>query len=161
MKTRIKKNFLAMFGKTYKLYVLKKDRVCDIIDYEINEEEVLEKLIDKHVNGTRTEALLNVETGKVEYYSFIGNTDLQQKGHFIELYNISGNIEDYLDIDDFLNEEEINKAVICPWDFIHDLDDYEDRLLSIWKTYFRGFNENYIKEQINKIYNSENRRLRG
>lgn len=151
METTIKK-FSAVFGNTYELEILSKKKVCEILDYEINQEEVLEKILEKHVNGTRTEALFNISTGKVEYHTFVGNSDLQQREHLIELYSMDGNEEEGLDVDDFLDEEEIEKAGDYPWDYIKDLNDYQERLLAAYKFHWTGFNENYIRERINELY---------
>lgn len=151
MKTTAKK-FSAVFGNSYELEILSKDRVFEIIDHEIDQEEVLRNVIEKHVNGTRTEALLNVSTGEIEYHTFIGNTDLQQRGHLIELYTLDGNEEEGLDIEDFLNEKEIEEAGDYPWEVVRKLEDYQDRLFEAFKFYWTGFNDKNIVEQVEEIY---------
>lgn len=147
------KKFNAVFGgETYELDILSKKRVCEILDYEINQEKVLEALLNKHVNGNRTEALFNVSSGEVEYHHFTGNSDLQRRSHLITLFALSGNTTEGLEVGDFLDDEEIEKAGEDVWNFIAELDDYNDRLLNAYLYVWRGFDEDKIRLQISDIY---------
>lgn len=151
MKT-LKKKFLAAFGNTYELEIISKEKAWDIID-GIDQLDVLENLISKHHSQGETLVYLNLESAEVEYYHFIGNTDLQKKGHLVMLESLSGNIEEGLSIEDFLSEEEIeNVGERDTWDVIKELNDYDERLINAWKFHYNGFNEISIKEQINEIY---------
>ena len=123
------------------------------MDHQLDQEEVLQKLLGKHVKGTRTEALFNIESCEVEYHTFIGNSDLQQRAHLIELYSIEGSAEEGLSIDDFLNEDEIEEAGDYPWEYIENLEDYEKRLFDAYVFHWSGFNEASIRERISEIYN--------
>lgn len=146
------KKFSAVFGNSYELEILSKERVFEILDKEIEEEDVLKTLLDKKVNGNRVEAFLNVSTGEVEYHTFTGNTDLQQKGHLIELYSIQGIEGETLDVEDFLSEEEMVEAGDSAWEFIRELDDYQERLYDAYIFNWMGFDKERITEQVESIY---------
>jgi len=148
-----KKTFLGVFGNRYELEIASREKVCNVLDYQLDQEEVLQKLLGKHVKGTRTEALFNIESCEVEYHTFIGNSDLQQRAHLIELYSIEGSAEEGLSIDDFLNEDEIEEAGDYPWEYIENLEDYEKRLFDAYVFHWSGFNEASIRERISEIYN--------
>jgi hypothetical protein len=135
---------------------LPEGRVIEILD-NMDEEEVVRKTLEKHVNGTRTEALLNVETGEVEYHTLVGNSDLQQRGHLIDLFHVEGNAEEGLSVEDFLSEEEIEafEEDADFWTIIRELPDYQERLIDAWLHYFEGFFDVPIREKLSEIYQEE------
>ena len=151
--TTLNKTFSSAFGNTYKMDIIDKKTAINIIN-EIDQENVLETLISKHSTDGETLAYLNLESKEIEYHHFIGNTDLQQKEHLILLESISGNLEEGLTIEDFLDDKEIeNAGSLEKWDVIKQLPDYDNRLVEAWKFYYNGFNMEYsINEQINKVY---------
>jgi len=151
MKT-IKKIFNAAFGKHYELEILPKEKIWDII-YDIDQEDVLEKLIEKHNLTGYSSACLNLESGEIDYIFLQGNENLQQDEHLIFLETLSGNIEEGLSIEDFLTPEEIEEAGENEWDKISQLEDYWVRLADAWKFHYNGYNMNNIEEQINEVYN--------
>lgn len=148
------KTFHDTFGKPYLLKVFPKERIIEIIA-SLDDGVIIEKLIDKHVNGNRTSAYLNVSTGKAEYHSFTGNARLQQDAHLILLEEVNGDVEEGLTIEDFLDENEIKKAKEDLWNLIHNLDDYKSRLIEAWKFYYRGFHLDHIKESLQEIYSCD------
>jgi len=149
----IKKRFCAAFGKHYELEILPKEKNWDII-YEIDQEDVLEKLIEKHNVTGYSSACLNLESGEIEYIILQGNENLQQDEHLIFLETLSGNIEEGLSVEDFLTSEEIEEVGENePWDKIYQLEDYWSRLTDAWKFHYNGFNMDNIEDQINEVYN--------
>jgi len=150
----LNKTFLAAFGNSYDLEIVNRKKAEELIE-NLDQEVVLEKLIKKHSTHGETLAYLNLESKEIEYHHFIGNTDLQQKGHLVLIESISGNLEEGLCVEDFLDDEELkNIGDAEPWDFIKHLNDYEDRIIEALKLYYNGFNDNSIDEQLDKIYNS-------
>lgn len=152
MKT-IKKRFNAAFGKSYELEILTKEKIWDII-YDIDQEDVLEKLIGKHLSTGNSAACLNLESGEIEYIVLQGNENLQRDEHLIILETLSGNIEEGLSVEDFLTEKEIEEVGEGePWDKIKQLNDYTERLTDAWKFHYNGFNMDNVEKQMNKVYN--------
>lgn len=146
------KTFRSAFGNKYQADIIDKTTAINLID-EINAQEILRNLISKHNSNGFTYCYFNLETSQLEYFNFIGNTDLQEKEHRILLEEISGNLEEGLTIEDFLDDAEIkNLGDKEPWDYIKQLDDYTERLTDAWVFYYQGFNEENIKNQLDRVY---------
>lgn len=150
--------FRSVFGSKYELKILPEEQIEGIIQ-DLDGADILQGLVEKHV-GDYTYAYLNVSTGEIEYYSFIGNTDLQEKEHLILIDSISGNLEEGLEIEDFLSDDEMEAMGIheddvqhgAVWGTIRALNDYQERLIEAWKFYYNGLNMEMINAEVDKIY---------
>lgn len=151
------KIFIGAFGQKYTLDVLPREDVeYSIREAEANPRALFSELFDAAVwmQGYKVTAYMNVSTGEVEVFGFLGNTRLQQEAHLVELVNIAYPYDEGLSVEDLLSPEEI--AALDPdedvWSHINDLDDLDERIKDAYVYHFESFDWDRIHDRLNEIY---------
>jgi len=98
------------FGKSYEIEALLKEKIQEIVE-NLDWEKIIKETYNHHCDGYgRTEAQLDITTGKIGYAVYSqGSGDIET--HYITLYTIPQNTTDGWRIEDLLDEEEIEKVV--------------------------------------------------